>query len=166
MRLFSCFFVPLLGFFLLGVTGCTNPDARYVKVEGVVTYNQQPVEDATVMFMPTGTGNDLELASYITDASGKFAMTSAKAVKPGTGVLPGEYIVLITKYETLPVSPHQEAYERGEITYGEYTTRESRYQEPVAKSLIPEKYSQKDKTGLKVTVEPSKNPPFNFDLTD
>ena len=169
MRLFSCFFMLIIGLFVLGMIGCRNPDARYTKVEGVVTYKQQPVEGATVTFLPSDTGTDIEPAAGITDANGKFLLTSSKAIKGGTGILPGEYVVLISKITT-PPDPDHEAFEQGKITFDEYQARYNRKdpykRDPPPKHHLPEKYSKKDKTDLKAKVEPRKNPPFHFDLTD
>ena len=168
MQRFSRFFVSLLGFFVLVLVGCSNSDSRYTKVEGTVTYNQQPMEGANVTFLPVSAGENNEPAAGRTDAGGKFSLTSSKAVKGGSGILPGEYVVLVSKV-VLPPDPDGEAFEQGTITYEELLDRRVKTaasREAAAKNVLPEKYSQRDKTDLKATVVSGKNSPFTFDLTD
>ena len=72
------------------------PDTRPARtsVGGVVTYNGSPVEGATVTFRPTGTGG--RGANGRTDATGAFSMGTFEATD---GVVPGEYSVVVVKYE-------------------------------------------------------------------
>ena len=149
-------------------TGCSNPDSKYSKVEGIITYNGAPVAEATISFMSTS--SDSESASGITGADGKFMLTSVQAVAGGSGAMPGDYTVTITKREAAPTDPDQDAYDRGEIDYNELQSRQSRRDSyasrPVPKSLIPVKYGSPATSGLTATVKSGKNEPFNFDLTD
>ena len=168
MRQFFRFFVFVIGLYVLAMIGCHNPDARYTKVEGVVTYNQQPVEGASVTFLPKSSGADMEPASGLTDASGKFSLTSSQAIRGGAGILPGEYVILVTKIIS-PPDPDYDAFAQGEINYDELQARYAKRDPnkiPPPKNHLPEKYSRRDKTDLKAKVESRKNPPFQFDLTD
>ena len=169
MQRFTAFFaLTVSGFFVLVLTGCGNPDGRYTKVEGTITYNQQPVEGASVTFAPVNGGEGTEPAAGTTDENGHFVLTSSKAVKGGSGVLPGEYTVLVSKLFT-PVDPDYEAFTQKKISFDEYQARLGRKdpnRRESSKHLLPEKYSLRDKTDLKVKVEPRKNSPFQFDLTD
>lgn len=62
-----------------------------IRTTGKVTYKGAAVEGATVVFSPVGEGR---AASGITDASGKFSLTSLTA---GDGALAGKYNVFISK---------------------------------------------------------------------
>ena len=165
----SFFAMALSALLVLGLVGCSDPDSRYSRVEGTVTYNGQPVDGATVRFQsvdPEG-----ESASGATDAEGRFTLTSTGAKDGGRGVLPGEYTVLVIKYEQAPPDPDQEAYNRGDIDYNELQARLNR-RPPVtssgvvARSLVPAKYGTPRTSDLTATVQPGKNDPFNFELVD
>ena len=153
----------LMGFSVLVFIGCSNPDARYVKVAGTITYNGQAVEGATITFLPVDPAG--ESASGLTDTGGMFSLTSTGAVEGGRGALPGEYRVRITKVPVL-VDKDFEAYDRGEIDYDELLKRRASQPATPVKGLLPEKYAHPDKTVLTATVEKGKNNGYDFDLTD
>jgi len=165
----SFFAMALSALLVLGLVGCSDPDSRYSRVEGTVTYNGQLVDGATIRFQsvdPEG-----ESASGTTDAGGKFTLTSTGAKDGGRGALPGEYTVLVIKYEQAPPDPDQEAHDRGEIDYNELQARQSRRPPgassgAVSKSLVPAKYGTPRTSDLTATVKPGKNEPFSFELVD
>ena len=166
MRQFHVFFAAIIT--VCFVIGCSNPDRKYTKVEGVVIYNQQPVAGASVTFLPVNPGSDTEPAAGRTDANGKFTLTSSGARGGGQGLLAGEYNVVVTKI-SVPPDPDDEAFAQGTITYNELQERKSRkdpYQSRPATNLLPEKYARAGHTGLRVKVEDGKSQTFNFDLTD
>ncbi len=147
------------------VSGCAK-DTGHRKTTGVVTYNGEPVEGATVVFIPSVQGG--ASGSAMTDAKGAYSATSGSV---GEGLLPGEYKVTISKREEV-VDEDQAAFEAGEITYDEL--QERKYGNgglsgtgAVGKSLVPEIYSNAAATPLTVTVtdDASKNK-FDFDLKD
>jgi hypothetical protein len=164
MRSLNIFLTTVVaGLFVLALAGC-NPDRRYTKVSGTITYNGQVVEGASVSFLPAGP--DGEPASGRTDASGRYTLTSVYAVSGGTGVLPGEYTVLVVKSE-MPPDPYVELYNQGRITSEELERRQSARLvglRPI--ELLPEKYMHPGTTGLRATVERGKDNTFDFDLTD
>jgi len=134
------------------VVGCSggpaaNPNRpATVAVSGTVTYNGQPVDGATVAFLPQkpdGTG-----ASGLTDAAGKFTLT---AFEPGDGAVPGSYLVTVTKTE---------AQGGGEVQENSEAT-------PTApKSLLPEKYGNPQVSGLTAEVKEGEKTEFVFELKD
>ena len=150
-------------------TGCNNPDNRFVKVAGTITYNGQAVDGATITFASVESGG--ESASGVTDAGGKYTLTSSGTVNAGTGVLPGEYIVRVSKtLSTYTPDPDEEAERKGEITYDELQKRlRAKKNGSTAKvkhqELLPVKYGQPGTTPLKATVVKGTGT-HNFDLTD
>jgi hypothetical protein len=72
---------------LLTAAGCGGTHT----VEGVVTFDNQPLHWATVTF--TTTGNNGYTASGVTDRDGHFRLTTRKY---GDGVPAGDYVVTVT----------------------------------------------------------------------
>ena len=82
------------------ITGCSK--SGLVRVEGIVVLDNQPVPEATVLFIPEGgTGQP---AQGMTDENGKFQLTT---FKENDGALPGAYKVTVTK--SVPPSQPPEA---------------------------------------------------------
>jgi len=165
-KIFASIFVGLC---VLILSGCNNPDSKYSMVEGTITYNGEAVAEATVSFQPVSP--DGESASGVTDATGRFTLTSVGATTGGRGALPGEYRVTITKWEATPPDPDEEAYSQGQITYEQLqarlSARATRGSSSVTtRSLIPERYRTASGSGLTATVTTGRNTPFNFELTD
>jgi len=156
-------------FSVLIFTGCSNPDSRFAKVEGTVTYKGEAVAGASVTFAPaSGTG---EPASGLTDASGKYTLTTGGAQNAGSGAVPGEYTVLISKVQTTQVTDPDELLEqKGEISYDVLQQRLSAKGGSKTtishKPLLPTKYDNPGSSPLKATVVKGKTDPINFDLTD
>ena len=67
-----------------------------VPCHGVVTLDGNPIEGATVMLIPGNSDATLRNAIGVTDAAGKFRMTT---LKENDGVMPGTYTVTVTKQE-------------------------------------------------------------------
>jgi hypothetical protein len=95
--------IALAGVILLGA-GCGDTGtAPTAKVSGVVTFNGQPVEGASVVFTPAqgrpGTG--------VTDATGHFTISTFAA---GDGAVPGEHTVAFadSKPQPMPEGPPAE----------------------------------------------------------
>lgn len=153
---------------MLAFTGCKNPDARFAKVEGTITFNGTAIEGANVTFVPVGAGG--ESATGLTNASGTFTLTTPGAQNTGSGAVPGEYVVLVSKMATTQTTDPDELLEqKGEITYEELQKRlmakggsKTTYSH---KQLLPRKYDE-NTSPLKATVIKGKNPPFVFELTD
>ena len=135
---------------LVMVIGCSGGPAvdpnrpATVPAGGTVTYNGQPLEGATVAFLPK-TPTDPG-ASGRTDASGKFSLT---AFAPGDGAVPGSYLVTISKVE------------------GSTAVQEDSEAAPVIpKSLIPEKYNNPQGSALTAEVAEGSENQFTFELKD
>jgi len=67
-----------------------------VPCSGVVTLDDKPLEGATVMLIPRDSSGSLRNAIGVTDATGKFRMTT---LQENDGVMPGTYTVTVTKFE-------------------------------------------------------------------
>jgi len=166
------FFTALFaGLSLLVFAGCNNPDSRFVRVEGQITYKGTPVDGATVTFMADdGSG---EGGSGTTDSSGRYTLTSGGAQNAGSGVVAGSYIVRVQKVERTEtnVDPDVAAHRRGDFDYDELQRRLAAKGGESASTftteyLLPQKYDSPATTPLRATVEQGRRSTQNFDLTD
>ena len=80
-RNFTILLVVALAF-CVGATGCAKKKTL-VPVEGTLTLNGEPVEGATVCFVPVD-GNVGAAAAGATDSSGHFTVTTGSASSAGT----------------------------------------------------------------------------------
>lgn len=120
--------------------GCNRSGLNLAYVEGIVTYNGQPVEHAGVTFKP-----DLgPIAMGTTDAEGKFTLITANQ----PGALVGEHKVGISKSKTTAVQMSGEALPRYKVEY-----------------FVPQKYASPATSELTATVSTKKRDNhFTFDL--
>ena len=148
---------PLLYVFLLSLCGCQGePQLATEYVEGVVTLDGTPVEGATIAFQPVKEGEGIAATGF-TDANGVYKLTAVNgkdgaqpAVEGGT--LPGEYYVSVTKTQAETPLSQEEAEAAGKKYVAPSTT-----QGPKLTYIIPKKYQQGHRSGLKVTVSEGKN---------
>lgn len=133
----------------VAIAGCQKSGPKTTQVEGTVTYKGQPVEKALVMFSPVQPGQGMP-ASGQTDAQGKFTLWT----NDRQGVVPGEYVVTISKSELVPT--------------GEKIPKPEGGMEDVmtTKELLPIKYKLSSSSPLKERVEAGKKNEFKFDLQD
>jgi hypothetical protein len=113
---------------LLLLTSCSGSAARY-PVQGQVLVGDQPVADAMVVFHPqfeTPPGQPKPLG--ITDAEGKFQLTTLQA---NDGALPGDYRITVEL--------------RQERLSGEELVRDG-------PNLLPAKYAKAETTPFAFTV--------------
>ncbi|QDV20992.1 hypothetical protein Pan153_56740 [Gimesia panareensis] len=124
---------------LLLLAGCGSGVDRpsTVQVEGTVTFDNQPLEGASISFIP----QDGRPASGFTDAGGHFVL---KTFEPGDGAIPGEHTVIVTKVAADSKS--------GDDIYAKQ------------KSVIPEKYGDLKNSGLTATVKTDGENKFSFEL--
>ena len=154
-----------IGLMVLTVLGCgpSTPGLDTVKVTGLVTLDGSPVEGATVVFAPTGGSGTA--ASGVTDASGNYQLTTRD---PDDGVLPGSYLVMISKTEV--TDPTAGAVKPGmtdeEATKAAADARDAAGSaEATAKDLLPAKYKDPGASGFKAEVTKGGQTEFNFELT-
>lgn len=138
-----------------------QPDTA--KVTGTVTYKGEPVEGATVTFLPAeskdmmskGKGN----AAYaITNKDGKFTL---KTFSPDDGAVPGKYIVTVTKFEKKPV---ESVPDTDSADYKPPGENDAPPKPP--KNELPAKYADIKTSDLNAEVHADTENQFDFNLKD
>jgi hypothetical protein len=116
-------------------------------VTGTVTLKGEPVDGATVVFVPVTKG--VASAAGVTDEEGAYELTTFTA---GDGAQAGEYRVKVTKYNVKkPTEVDRQRYlshEQEQAIYVENTDPT-----PPAKNLLPAKYESDTTSGIVHTVE-------------
>src|SRR5438105_4152232 len=139
------------------LTGCSNSSQPPTyPVTGTVTSQGKPVAGAAITFVPTG--KEGEAASAITDAAGKYALTTWRA---GDGARPGEYRVKVSKQEQTAVDPSKMVKNVPLEEDQKYV--ESKKPRPPAKILVPSKYLDESTSGLSHTV-PNGSSTFDIEI--
>jgi hypothetical protein len=129
--------------------GCSKKDPNapeLLGVDGVVTFDGQPLENAVVCFHPIGTTRGTE-AFGRTDASGHYALKSRHL---GEGTPVGEYRVIIGKLTLPDGSPLPDK------DFDPMTT--------AVRQVLPARYSNTEGSELRAKV-PEGGDTINFDLT-
>ena len=138
---------------LLVFQGCSSKNTLgTVKVSGMVTLDGEPVGGVTVAFLPNRPEGGRECYGA-TDTQGRFVLTIPGTV-PGSGAIPGEYIVTFIKMldptEGLTDAEIQRKFPSG-------------LQESI--NLLPEKYRNRTTTDIApVTVEQRGKNEFIFEM--
>lgn len=146
-------FLVTIGIILTSCSNSSRPPTY--RVTGTVTLKGQPVAGAAITFVPTGEGG--EAASAITDAHGKYALTTWEA---GDGARPGEYRVKVSAQQQTAVDPSK-LVQNLTIEEEQKIYVESKKGAPPAKRLTPAKYEDDQTSGLMHTVEKK---PTTFDI--
>lgn len=154
----------LLAVAFSGCSGGKPPLPSTTPVTGTVTYNGQPLEGASVVFVPKDVTAG-KTASATTDAQGKFELTTFVAgTTQAKGAMPGDYKVTVGKSEAGPAMTMPEYGKATAPSAPSVGAKEGGATPP--KSAIPERYADPDKSQLTATVKPSANEPFTFALTE
>lgn len=146
---------------VLGLAGCSGrPTIDTQPVEGIVTLDGQPLEGATVTFIPVQEGVGAS-ATGVTDSSGKYLLTAIGAgpgAEPGAGALPGEYYVGVIK-DVFPEDPaaRQERDVFAMQSSSGDATKPSRPKAIKVTHVVPQKFNDPKKSGIKKTVENDAN---------
>ena len=132
----------LLVFLTVSVaTGCSK--SGLVPVEGIVVLENEPVPEATVLFIPEGgTGQP---AHGMTDENGKFQLST---FKENDGALPGAYKVTVTKSVPPPQPPEAEPGDSRSIVAHFKAIKEHKQE----KSPLPAIYADVKSTPFHYTV--------------
>lgn len=121
-------------------------------VSGVVTWQGQPLDGAILNFQRVDGSRG---AVGRTNAQGKYRLTTFKS---NDGVVPGEYHVVIVKYEIPPATPSQSEDETPPAA------NIAKIEETEEKNLLPARYANPRTSGLTATVTEGKNI-IDFHLT-
>ena len=134
------------------------------KATGLVTFNDKPLPNASVIFNPTSAltpsaKQSGKLATGRTDQSGRFVLYTDQRA----GALPADYTVMIIATEEVPAAaqPQRDLLQRPpELKPGERPTLPK-----PPKSLIPERYTTCKESGLSFPVSDTKGNYFDIKLT-
>jgi len=141
------FLAPIFCVLFLGlVFGCS--DSGFESVSGVVTYDGNPVADATVGFLPKD-GKVGRPAFGVTESDGTYELSTLKA---GDGVVAGDYNVTITAVDIIQSEKAKKLAEE----FGSLAA-DMPQPKPKEKWRIPKTFSDTESSGLEFTVESGSN---------
>lgn len=177
----------------LWISGCQKGSSlKTVPVSGTVTLNGQALEGAAVSFLPKGGVDAGHTATGVTKADGRYELqTFESAAKSVKGAEPGEYNVIVTKYEAAGgmtqeqakammgsdgtnVSAEQRRAMSGSMSPEQrQAASKTRSKEGIQsatlaqgpKMTLPQKYASPADSGLSATVAAGQNAPIDFQLT-
>ncbi len=147
------------------VVGCNQKSASragLVKAEGVLTYNGQPVSDATIEMNPVVEGAESCVAVARTDEKGKFVMMTDR---PDDGALPGKYKTVVKKQVETIDGMSREEYEKAHNPEGRddfYIDKNKLKKE----NLLPAKYADPLTTPLEIEIPEKGNKKIEITLED
>lgn len=136
--------------------GCSSPTAAELPthpVSGTVTLGGQPVEGATVTFLPVDTKAGMPAVGK-SDAAGEYTLTTQSS----SGALVGDYTVKIDKFKEEAAASgggaySDDAYTKAQEAGGSGPPPEQKGPE----NLLPAKYADPGTSGLKATVSAGSN---------
>ena len=147
---------------LAAIVGC-GPDPNIGQVSGIVTYKGEPVEGATISFLPVS--SDGTLAVAVTDADGRYVLVAPVQKKGASqGAFSGKYNVTVRKLEVTP-SAVDILYQEGKITYDELQARGGGGG-GTSRDILPVRYSDVQQSSLEADVQARTQNEFNYDLVD
>ncbi len=143
--------IAVLGMALLTVTGCFGGGDRWTKdlpetvdASGVVLLNNEPVENASVVFAPIEPGE--HAASARTNKRGEFQL---KAFPSKDGAVPGSYNVAVSK--TVESMMEYEIADPGEDA--EHAEEPVQTEEGVGwENVLPKQYANPMNSGLEFDI--------------
>jgi hypothetical protein len=136
-RLLKSLLVPAaIGSLWLAGCGGTAVNPNLVPVAGTVTLDNQPLADASITFVPTGSTAG-QGGTGRTGPDGKYELAH---FREGKGIDPGEYMVVVSKMVQRDGTPIP----LGTLSAAEMDIRE----------MIPRRYSDYNGSTLKATVTP------------
>jgi len=149
-------FLVLIGILVCWSAGCSDSKIVTGYVEGVITFNGEPVSSATITFNPQGTEG--QSAVGFSNEKGVYKLTTQGGKDEG-GAIPGDYLVTISKSD-VPIIPLDQA------NYNQQTTQTTAPGvAPKYNAILPKKYNDPSTSGLTATVKKGKNT-IPFELTE
>lgn len=140
--------------------GSSSGRPKPVPTSGRVTYKSSPVAGATVSFLGDGTSQP---AVAITDDDGNFVLTTNRG---GDGAVPGDHRVTVSKIVGGAISaeaPKALTMDEAVVAYNN-KAKQGAPAKPL--SMLPEKYSRQESSGLQFTVKAGEKNHFDLTLTD
>lgn len=143
---------------LFACSGCENSNGNpnrppVVKASGIVTYQQKPIEGATILFTSVNSG---PAATGFTDENGAFQL---RTYEPGDGAAAGQYKVSISKFDMSTSNPDLEDDLQNELNESD--------KEPIGPdSVLPVRYGAAETSMLTEEVSSTGPNEFKFDLVD
>ncbi|MBQ7813865.1 MAG: carboxypeptidase regulatory-like domain-containing protein [Thermoguttaceae bacterium] len=134
---------------MLAVLPACSKAIKTEGVTGVITYNGEPLANATVKFVPTDSTGSQSYGK--TNEKGEYKLQTLLGAADA-GTTPGEYKVTVDCVQNVPTGNMIQ--ENG-----------AEIEEMDVESVIPKTYSNPETSGLTATVAPGDNT-INFDLTD
>ena len=165
--------VPLLILILVGCGGSDRPSIA--PASGIVTLNGEPVDGASLTFVPTAGGRP---GSAITDAQGRYTIKTYEDV---AGAIIGEHKVSVIKIsgpgaDVMQGDAPAEPPVTEEIGSGEDDGSDglpeievfdsTQTKEPEIIYDVPQKYMNADESGLLITVHPEGSSELHLQLVD
>lgn len=146
-------YVSLTVLLLVGCSmGCGKQDSiPVVKASGTVLYKGEPLDEAAIEFHPE---EGQRPASAVTDSTGHFTVQTVAAKADGAMV--GSFRVAIRK--TVNKAPKVAA------TSNDGPPGSAKVPMPDLKSVIPQKWTSPDTSGLTATIEKGKENVFTFEI--
>ena len=143
------FIIGLLSLFTL--VGCGPKGPAVSSVSGTVLLDGEPLDGASVVFHPTSSSG--LAGSGKTSADGTFGLSTFRAT-PGAGVVPGKYVVTISKEEW----PQFEEPEDDDPDYERKMEKVERDMERARPTYVtPQAYGDEETSGLTATVSTGEN---------
>ena len=165
--------VPLISLIVSGCGGSDRPSLA--PASGIVTLNGEPVEGASLTFIPVAGGRP---GSAITDAQGRYTI---KTYQDAPGAIIGEHKVAVIKisgpgaYVIQGDAPAEAAAtdepgsgeDDGSDGLSEIEVLDSaQTKEPELIYDVPQRYMNADESGLLITVPPEGSSELNLPLID
>jgi len=157
-------FIPVISMVVVSmvvITGCGPGGIPVNYVEGTVTLDSAPVENATVSFSPVAGGTG-KAASGITDSKGVFKLSAAESSSIGGGTAVGEYLVAVIKNPPQAAAEDPEAW-KTDPNYGK-VSNESHSKPTLYVSDVPAAYGSSTTSGLTASVKAGSNKDLKFEL--
>jgi len=162
--------VPLLTLILSGCAGSDRPSMA--PASGIVTLNGEPVDGASLTFIPTAGGRP---GSAITDAQGRYTI---KTYEDAPGAIIGEHKVSVIKISgpgadvmqgDAPAEPPETGSGEDDGSDGLseieiFDSGETKESEIIYD--VPQKYMNADESGLLITVPPEGSSELHLQLID
>jgi hypothetical protein len=126
---------------------------KTVTVRGKVMYQDKPLAGAEVGFIPKAEGKEVLAARGTTNQAGEFTLkTFVDAQNDLSGATPGEFVVVVSKVETMDDEKMREEFAANPAME--------------LKKLVPTKYTDPKESTLTATVTDSGPNNFEFKLED